>query len=220
MDAPTKILLVDDQSLYREGMIELFKRWPELEVVGDAENGEDAIEMVGEHLPDIVLMDVKMPVMDGIEACGVIRSLYPQTKVVMLSLYGDKERVLSAISNGANGYLLKNIHAKQLHYKLSFVAAGGGALPDEIAGLCLDVLRRPSLVPVDEAETQRILQTLTDHEKELLRLLALGTSNKDIGVRLFIGESTVKKQISSILVKLQVDNRVQAAVFALRSGIA
>lgn len=220
MGAIGKIVLVDDQSLYRDGLAELFKKWPGFEVVGDASNGKDAISVCLETEPDIVLMDVKMPIMDGIESCGVIHEKLPSASVVMLSLYGDKSRVLSAIANGADGYLLKSIHARQLHGKLRTLIEGGAVLSDEVASICLDALRRPKFIPVDEKEIESLLRSLTTHEKELLRLIAVGASNKLIGERLFIGESTVKKQVSLILTKLGLENRVQAAIFALRSGLA
>lgn len=220
MTVPAKILLVDDQSLYREGLVELFKKWSDLAVVADVADGKSALEACAEHHPDIVLMDVKMPRMDGITACGEIHSRFPGIAVVMLSLYGDKDRVLSAITNGANGYLLKNIHARQLHDKLLAVLKGSGVLSDEAAAICIDALRAPRLVTIDAQETQELVRTLTDHEKELLQMVANGASNRDIAQRLYIGESTVKKQISFVLTKLNLANRVQAAVFALRSGIA
>ena len=219
MVEPIKILLVDDQSLYREGLVELFKKWDDFRVVGDVACGVDAVSECGVLRPDIVLMDVKMPGMDGIEACGEICLRYPAA-VVMLSLYGDKGRVLSAISNGAKGYLLKNIHANELRQKLLSVAKGDAALSDEVAAVCLDALRGPKFAPLDEAKVERLISSLTEHEIELLKFIAHGASNKDIASKLFIGEGTVKKHVSLMLAKLHLENRVQAAVFALRSGIA
>lgn len=220
MASPAKILVVDDQSLYREGLVELFKRWGDFRVVGNAGEGRAAVELAATLQPDIVLMDVKMPGMSGIDACGEICSRFPSTAVVMLSLYGGRSRVLSAIANGASGYLLKNIHAQELRAKLLAVAAGGAALSDEAAAICLEALRRPRFASADEEETRRLIASLTEHEKALLRLIANGASNRDIAGALFIGESTVKKQVSLMLAKLGLGNRVQAAVFALRSGIA
>ena len=138
----------------------------------------------------------------------------------MLSLYGDKERVLSAISNGARGYLVKSIHAAQLHQKLVSVHKGGCVLSDEVTGHCIEALQKRDLAPFDEGASAAMLDALTEHEIELLRLIANGASNRDIAGTLYIGESTVKKQVSFVLTKLGFSNRVQAAVFALRSGIA
>lgn len=165
-------------------------------------------------------MDAKMPVMDGIEACREINMRFPGVAIVILSLYGDKDRVLSAIKNGASGYLLKTIHASELHDKLLSVMNGGCVLSDEAAKHCIDALRIPRLAPDFLGEMSSLVNSLTEHEIELLKLIAVGASNKDIADRLFIGESTVKKQVSLMLAKLNLDNRVQAAVFALRSGLA
>lgn len=220
MPGATKILLADDQSLYREGLAELFKKWEEFVVVGDAADGRSAVERCAELHPDIVLMDVKMPVMNGIEACAEIRAGQPGTAVVMLSLYGEKERVLAAVNSGASGYLLKNIHARQLRSKLIAVARGGSVLSDEVVPVCFDAIRSQRFVPMAGESARQLLAALTDHERELLRLIAGGASNKDIAGALFVGESTVKKQVSLMLTKLGLGNRVQAAVFALRSGIA
>lgn len=220
MENAAKILLVDDQSLYREGLAELINKWEEFSVVGNTGDGRSAIECCARLRPDVVLMDVKMPVMDGIEACGEIKRRYPHIAVIMLSLYGEKERVLAAIANGANGYVLKSIHAQQLRSKLQSVLKGGAALSDEVAALCLEALRRPSFVPLGADETRDMLASLSEHELQLLRFIADGYPNKDIASMLYLGESTVKKQVSLLLTKLNLNNRVQAAVFALRSGIA
>ena len=137
MSERARIVIVDDQALYREGLIELFRRWDEFSIVGDADSGEGAIELCAQHRPDLVLLDVKMPNVDGIEACGVIRGRFPDTAVVMLSLYGEKERVLGAIANGADGYLLKSIHAKQLRSKLRSVLGGVVYLSDVASSICI-----------------------------------------------------------------------------------
>lgn len=220
MSERARIVIVDDQALYREGLIELFRRWDEFSIVGDADSGEGAIELCAQHRPDLVLLDVKMPNVDGIEACGVIRGRFPDTAVVMLSLYGEKERVLGAIANGADGYLLKSIHAKQLRSKLRSVLGGGGALSDEASSICIEALRRLSFGIVDQKETNRLASLMTVHEREILRFVAVGASNKEIADSLHISESTVKKQLSQLMMKLGLANRVQAAVFALRSGLA
>lgn len=221
MGAPAKILLADDQSLYREGLAELFKKWEtDFSVVADVSDGAAAIEASAAFDPDIVLMDVKMPGVDGIDACREISASFPDTAVVMLSLYGDKGRVLAAISNGARGYLLKNIRAVQLHDKLITVLRGGVALSDEVGAICFEALRGPRLMPINSEKTADLIASLTEHEKDLLRFVARGSSNRDIADSLYLGESTVKKQISFLLTKLDMSNRVQAAVFALRSGIA
>ncbi len=165
-------------------------------------------------------MDVKMPVMNGLDTCAEIRRRFPGTAVVILSLYCDKDRVLTAIQNGAHGYLLKNIHANELRHKLKSVLSGHAALSDEAAGICIEALRTPRFTPIDIDDMNLIVSTLTEHEIQLLKLISKGCANRDIAQILYLGESTVKKQISLLLAKLNLSNRVQAAVFALRSGIS
>ena len=221
VDERTTIVLADDHALYREGLRELVAKWDDFEVVGEAENGAKAVELCDALKPGIILLDVKMPVMDGIAACQAIHRSDPAVRIVMLSLYADPDRVLSAIAGGARGYLLKSIYAKQLHDKLRSVVSGDAVLSDEVASVCFEAIRLQRFAPVAlDNEMQRKLDSLTDHEKELLHLVALGASNKEIGERLYIGESTVKKQLSAVTVKLGLKNRVQAATFALRSGLA
>lgn len=220
MNIETTVLLVDDHALYREGLRELVMKWDGFTVIGEAEDGREAVERCRELKPDMVLMDVKMPIMDGIAACATVRRELPRTIVVMLSLYAETERVLAAINAGANGYLLKSIYASELREKLRSVMQGHSVVSDEVATVCFDALRRNNFSPAAlDTDMKRKLDSLTPHEKELLRLVALGSSNKEIGERLFIGESTVKKQLSSVTVKLGLKNRVQAATFALRSGL-
>ena len=220
--APTdrkNVLIVDDHSLYREGITSLFEKWDDFDVIGEASDGLEAIEFCRAWPPDIVLMDVRMRNMDGIEATRVIIAENPNIAVIMLSVYMDEDDVVAAIRSGARGYLMKNTHAKQLHGHLRNVVKGQSALSDDVTSICFDFIRR---VPREHAhaESSSISDSLTDHEKQLIRLVAMGYSNRDIGNRLFIGEGTVKKQVSNLLTKLGLENRVQAAVYALRSGLA
>lgn len=213
------VLIVDDHSLYREGIIALFEKWNDFDIIGEAADGSEAIEFCRHWPPDIVLMDLKMPNMDGIEATRVITAENPNISVIILSVFAEERDVMAAIRNGARGYLLKNTHAKQLHGHLRSINNGYGAISDEVATLCLNYIRQ---LPRDRTprEPMEQRQALTEHETQLIRLLAMGYSNRDISERLFIGEGTVKKQVSAVLTKLGLENRVQAAVYALRSGIA
>ncbi|MDR1359034.1 MAG: response regulator transcription factor [Coriobacteriales bacterium] len=216
----TTVLIADEQALYREGLSELVAKWHDFEVVGEAKNGLEAVEFCRKHQPDLVIMDVALPVMDGIEAARIITGEYPQILVVMLSLYANTEKVLAAVHANVRGYLLKNIHTRQLHNRLQAVVAGHAALSEEVAALLLDVVRRQQMIAAAAgSEAERALSLLTDHEKKILRLVALGLSNKEIGARLYVSESTVKKQLNSITSRLRLKNRTQAAMFALRSGL-
>lgn len=188
-------------------------------MIGEASTGAEAVEFCRAWPPDIVLMDARMPVMGGIEATRIICAENSSVGVVMLSVNADVDDVVAAIRSGARGYLMKNTHAKQLRGHLRNVADGQCALSDEVASVCFDFIKR---IPWEHARAEASVAgvTLTDHERQLLRLVAMGYSNRDIGERLFVGEGTVKKQLSFLLSKLGLDNRVQAAVYALKSGLA
>lgn len=215
----TEVLLVDDHSLYREGLAALFERWNDFEVVGEALDGLEAVEFCRKHTPQIVLMDLRMPNMDGVDATRIITAENPAIAVVILSIYMEEKDVIAAIQNGARGYLVKNIHANQLHSQLKSVAAGHSVLSSEVCEICFDLIKQSPILG-SRTELDPGIGALTDHERQLIRLVAMGYSNRDIGERMHIGEGTVKKQISIMLTKLGLENRVQAAVYALRSGIA
>ena len=187
-------------------------------MIGEASNGAEAVEFCRAWPPDIVLMDVRMPVMGGIEATRVICAENAAIGVVMLSVNADADDVVAAIRSGARGYLMKNTHAKQLRGHLRNVVDGQCALSDEVASVCFGFIRQ---IPWEHMRAEKATDAaLTDHERQLLRLVAMGYSNREIGERLFVAEGTVKKQLSFLLAKLGLENRVQAAVFALKSGLA
>ena len=220
MDSVAKVLLADDHALYREGLAELFGKWDDFEVVGEAENGLEAVEFCRNNEVDLVLMDVKMPVMDGVEATGIICCENPNIAVVMLTISVDDYELFGSIRKGAKGYLLKTTHARQLHNRLQSITRGFASISDEAAARCFEFIRgHQATGDIVPPEIKRACGQLTDHEKQLLRMLAVGASNREIGERMYMGESTVKKQVSAILTKLGLENRVQAAVFALRAGL-
>ena len=215
-----RIVLVDDHVLYRESLRGLFDRWTEFEVVGEATSGAEAVELCEQLEPDLVLMDISMPGMSGLESTETIVGGHSSTRVVMLSAEISEEKVASAFQCGASGYLLKNIHGYQLRSRLNDVLQGDVVLSGDVVDLCLDVLRaergqKPGADHVSDA-----VSSLSAQEREILKYVAFGDSNKEIGERLFISESTVKKRFSVILAKLGLENRVQAAVFALHAGLA
>lgn len=221
MAAVARVLIADDHALYLEGLREIIERWDDFTVVGEAQNGAEALELCRLRHPDLVLMDLKMPVMDGITALSHIHREMPSVAVVMLSVYESEDDVIASIRAGARGYVLKDCYARQLHHRLRSVMEGECTLSDKGASRCFDYIRNAGREPlVEGAAVDKGTDMLTDHDRRILSLIAIGASNKEIGERLYISESTVKKQISSLLTKLDLDNRVQAAVFALRSGIA
>lgn len=202
------ILLVDDHAVVRQGLKMFFDLDPDLEVVGEAENGEEAIRLTRELNPDVVLMDLLMPVMDGIAAIAIIRRDFPETEVIALTSVLEDEAVMKAMRAGAIGYLLKDTQAEELRRAIKAAAAGQVQLSPQAAARLMREVKAP-----DSPEK------LTERETDVLRLLALGRANKEIALELVIGEKTVKTHVSSILRKLNVPSRTQAALHAVRIGL-
>lgn len=213
------VLLVDDSNLYREGLLGLFDRWDEFLVIGEIDNGRDAVKFCRTQVPDIILMDIQMPVMDGIEATHIIVDEHPEAVVIMLTVSLDERYLFDALRAGARGYVIKNIHARQLKDRLRKVLEGDSVLSSEVTGLCMEAVKNNDRQELSN-EAREQTRFLSEREKEILRFVASGESNKEIGDRLFVSESTIKKQISTVLLKLGIKNRVQAAVFAIHAGLA
>lgn len=211
----TTVLLVDDHTLFREGLRELISHWQEFRVVGEAASGLEAVEMSRQRRPQIVLMDVQMPVMGGVEATRRLREECPGASVVMLTMSVEERDLFEALKQGARGYVLKNTPAQQLRDRLNEVVRGEVPLSGAIAAKILDEFnRRRSMGGAVATEA------LTEREIELLRLVAEGLSNEEIASRLFLSDQTVKKQFSAIMQKLHLKNRAQAAAYAVREGLA
>ncbi len=203
-----RILLVDDHAVVRQGLKMFLGLDSDLEVVGEAENGEEAIRLTRALNPDVVLMDLLMPVMDGITATATIRRDFPETEVIALTSVLEDEAVMKAMRAGAIGYLLKDTQAEELRRAIKAAAAGQVQLSPQAAARLMREVRAP-----DSPEK------LTERETDVLRLLALGRANKEIALELNIGEKTVKTHVSSILRKLGVPSRTQAALHAVRIGL-
>ena len=210
-----RVLICDDQWIVCEGLEAILSADPEIEVVGVAHDGVDALEQIPAVRPDVVLMDLKMPGMDGIQATRLIRERHPQIKVLVLTTYGEDEWLFDAIRSGAAGYLLKGTPREALIDAVKGTAAGRTHIDPNIAGKLLDRVAQ-SDVPADATA---IVTSLSERELDVLRLLARGYSNTDIAQRLFLSEGTVRNYVSSILSKLGVSDRTQAAVLALRYGL-
>jgi len=208
------LLLVDDHTLFRDGLRELINHWEEFRVVGEAVNGREAVELFRQCQPDIVLMDIRMPVMNGVEATRRICVENPSTCVVMLTMSVEEKDLFEALKHGARGYVLKNISAQQLRERLHEVMRGEVPLSGVIAAKILGEFKRWW-----DVEGEGRFEPLTEREVEILRFVVEGLSNEEIGARLFLSEQTVKKQLSNILQKLHLNNRVQAAVYAVRKGL-
>jgi DNA-binding NarL/FixJ family response regulator len=210
-----RVLICDDQWIVCEGLEAILEADAEIEVVGLASDGAEAVEAVRDLHPDVVLMDLKMPVMNGVEATRRIKMHQPDVKVLVLTTYGD-EWVLDAVQAGADGYLLKGTPRARLVVAVKETAEGQTHLDPKIAGQLLQHVTQPS----ESAEASRALADLSDRELEVLRLLAHGLSNIDIAQRLSLSHGTVRNYVSAILTKLDVADRTQAALLALRHGLS
>jgi NarL family two-component system response regulator LiaR len=210
-----RVLLVDDHDLFRTGLRNLLED-NELTVCGEASTGSDAVKLVRELAPDVVVMDLNMPGMTGVEATRHITTLSPLTRVVVLTISDQDEDVMDAIVAGACGYLLKDASIQDLIKGIEAAAAGESLISPHIAG---KVLRHVRATTADSAGAATIRSELSDREIEVLKLIANGKDNAQIARELVISPKTVKNHISNILMKLQIDNRIQAAVYAVRSGI-
>jgi two-component system, NarL family, response regulator LiaR len=203
-----RILITDDHGVVRQGLRMFLSLDPDIEVVGEAENGREAIAMARELRPDVVLMDLLMPVMDGIEATKAIRAQLPDVEVVALTSVLEDASVAGAVRAGAIGYLLKDTDAEELHRAIKGAAEGRVQLAPEAAARLMREVRAPESP-----------EALTDRETEVLRFLAHGKANRQIASALYVEEKTVKAHVSSILRKLGVRSRTQAALHAVRTGL-
>ncbi|MBX3050135.1 MAG: response regulator transcription factor [Caldilineaceae bacterium] len=214
---PIRLLLVDDQRLLRDGMRILLELEPDLKVVGEAANGVEALARYGELRPDVVLMDVKMPEMDGVAATRQLLIDHPEAKVVILTTFDDDEYVFEGIRAGALGYLLKALSGEELADAIRTVAAGGALIEPSVARKVMAEFARTSHPSAQTAE--KLIEPLSEREIEVLRLLANGLSNREIAGQLFLAGGTVKNYVSSAMQKLGVRDRTQAALRAKELGL-
>lgn len=216
--APLRVLLVDDHALFRAGIASLLASRPEIEVVGEAQNGQEALEAARSLTPDLVLMDVHMPKMDGIQAVRAISSELPRVKVVMLTVSEQDKDLFDAIKSGAHGYLLKNLEPEDLFDYLAGISRGEAPLSRTMAAKILNEFASQAARP-RAAEPAEVMELLTPREKEVLTLVAQGATNKEIASALTLTENTVKNHLRNILEKLHMENRTQAAAYALKHGL-
>jgi DNA-binding NarL/FixJ family response regulator len=211
-----RVLLVDDQALIRTGFKMILETEHDIEVVGEASDGEQAISLTRSVRPDVVLMDIQMPTMDGLEATGrIVRDANNSSRIVILTTFERDDYVFEALRAGASGFLLKNAPSEELVHAVRVVAAGEALLAPSVTRRVIEgFIRRP-----EQRGNEIELQRLTERETEILQLLATGKSNSELASHLFVGEGTIKSHVSNVLTKLGLRDRMQAVIFAYESGL-
>ena len=209
-----RILLVDDHEVVRLGLKALLERHPQFDIIGEASSAREALEQVANHHPDVVVMDIRLPGTSGIEACEEITTRFPETRVLMLTSYAEDEMLFSAIRAGASGYVLKQIGGEELVRALEAVARGEALLDPAVTQRVFQEVRRA----VKEEEASAFIH-LSQQEKHVLLLVSEGKTNREIAKSLFLGEGTVRNYVSSILSKLGVSNRAEAAAYAVEHNL-
>jgi len=216
-----RVLVVDDHALFRRGLEMVLTEEPDIELVGEASDGAEAVEKAGEALPDVVLMDIRMPKSSGIEACRAMKEVSPSAKIVMLTISDEEEDLFEAIRAGASGYLLKDIPYDEVADVVRAVHGGQSLINPSMAAKLLTEFAALAKHDGDgEERTQQVPPPkLTDREMEVLRLVARGMNNRDIAKELFISENTVKNHVRNILEKLQIHSRMEAVMIAVREKL-
>jgi DNA-binding NarL/FixJ family response regulator len=212
----TRVLIADDDDLMRAGLVELLSGEPEIEIVGEASTGRQAVERARRLGPDVVLMDVRMPDLDGIEATGELTLAAPEAKVLILTTFEQDDYVFGALRAGASGFLLKRTRPEELIAAVETIAAGDSLLSPSVTRRVID---RMAQQPLPELANQVKLDELTPREREVLELIARGLSNREIATELYVEESTVRTHVKRIQMKLGLRDRVQIVIFAYESGV-
>ena len=212
-----RILLVDDQRLMREGLRILLELEPDLEIAGEATNGQEALDTYAEIEPDVVLMDVRMPGMDGVEATWRLRERWPSARVIILTTFDDDEYVFEGLRAGARGYLLKDVSGHDLAEAVRAVAGGGALIEPSVARRVVAEFAR--MAPPARQPDEGLVEPLSEREREILRLMAQGLTNREIADRLSLAQGTVKNYVTTILQKLGARDRTQAALRARELGM-
>ncbi len=217
---PIRTLIVDDHALFRRGLEMVLAAEPDIELVGEASDGQEAVLRAGESLPDVILMDIRMPRSSGIEACRALKELVPSAKIVMLTISDEEEDLFEAIRAGASGYLLKDIPLDEVADTVRAVNGGQSLINPSMAGKLLTEFAALARREQEEEPPQQVpAPRLTEREIQVLRLVARGMNNRDIAKELFISENTVKNHVRNILEKLQIHSRMEAVMVAVREKL-
>ncbi len=216
MTSPIRVVVADDQAAVREGLVVMLDLLDDVEVVGQAADGDEALRLVAAHAPHVVLMDLRMPRCDGVAATGLIRGSHPWTQVVVLTTYSDDEDILAALQAGAIGHLTKDAGRVQIAQAVRGAAAGQSVLAAEVKQKLLELTSSPATSAPAPAQ---LPDGLTAREVEVLRLIAAGLANREIAARLYVTEATVKSHINRLFAKTGVRHRAQAVQYAYRHGL-
>jgi DNA-binding NarL/FixJ family response regulator len=210
MNGATSVLIADDQTLFRSGLAALLDKDPRLQIVGEAANGQEAVRMVDELKPDLVLMDLKMPVMEGVEATRLIHGKHPEVAVIILSSFSGDGHLIPALEAGASGYVLKDTNVSTIINSMLAIAGGAKVMSGSIADRLVGMLSN---------QPKESFDGLTPREVEILKLVAIGLANKQIAFRLQVSEKTVRNHISNIYEKLGIQGRSHAVIYAAKKGL-
>ncbi len=212
------MLLADDEAMMRAGVCAILAAAQDIEVVAEAGNGRAAVELARAHRPDVALLDIRMPVLDGLTAAAEFRRVVPEVAVAMLTTFSEEEYIAAALESGASGFLLKSGDPRELIAAVRAVHGGGSYLSPEVARWLIDHVSGGRVAR--QVAARRRIEVLTPREREVLALVGAGLSNAEVGARLFLVEGTVKTHVSAVLSRLGVSNRVQAALLAYEAGLA
>ena len=215
-----KVLIADDQELIRQSLSIILGLKEEISVVGGVGDGTEVLEFIAKEKPDIILMDIRMPTMDGVECTKIVKEKYPEIKIIVLTTFDDDKYVFSALKYGASGYLLKGISVDELEKAINTVHSGGAMINPEVATKVVDFFSEMAQSNYDTSIHAQNVEEITDAEWEIIKLVGRGMSNKEISTELSLSEGTVRNYLSTILSKLDLRDRTQLAIWEVQSGSA
>jgi len=215
-----KVLIVEDQEIIRQSLEIMLHNKAGIQIVGTAENGKQVARLVKKLLPDVILMDIRMPEMDGVRCIEIIKEAFPKIKIIVLTTFDDDEYVFNALKNGASGYLLKGISVKELVEAIKIVYGGGALINPNIAVKVFKFFSQMANADYLVNVTQDVIEDLSKNELRIIQFVGMGMSNKEITEKLKFSEGTIRNYISSILSKLSLRDRTQIAIYAVQSGLA